>query len=642
MGFFMSEINFCNTKEQLNHLGEVVTGKTNGSQAGADIDTSTLPYTGQVRKTLPALEAEYLEAIRNAGGEPLNGGLWAAGQTFTAYNQYMVYNGVPYKPLTTTTLPYGPTGSTPDFNFVQPYVDLSSKDVDLVFSTLSDALASIKVTEGQRVRLVERTSGNGGGANWNVVLTSSVTPNTFNIVQSTATPTLSLVLEEFDSVVYPDQWGDANDMAALQAAINYAGSFTRWKSLIVSHRYNVTQSLIVDRPVDTMLAEWRVIGVGGNAGFYTALPIKIFDSSLSVTTAPLSEWCTFERILFEKDSVFTNARCFSEKFLRMKFINCEWRLIGNVKSSIYTQTWYYVAGCNIRNHFTTATGAAPFDEYFHDAPSSYDTHVTGFIIENGARFLKSSNPSDPRGTNGLYMTDGVCEGQDGHTVFAQQLSGCGFKNIHIEVNSAANFNFNADPTKINRGVSVENCHIISTTDNIINDPNFCEIIWGNTVGGKSSGNYTNGRLNDQRGCTIQGIESVGDSALVSIFLGYGGVRAQGNNSAGLFSGYTDRSLTVNEGVAFTGVDGQFQSFVYGGGVASEDLGAVSEPCRLFWGSQNPQSNPAFYGNRPFRKGSKMNYLTPASGGKEGLVCVSSGDGTGSFPCGLWLEFGSIA
>lgn len=134
MGFFMSEINFCNTKEQLNHLGEVVTGKTNGSPTGADIDTSTLPYTGQVRKTLPVLEQEYLEAIRNAGGDPINGGVWASGQTFTSYNQYMVYNDVPYKPLTTTSLPYGPTGVAPDSGFVGPFESLSSEGAANIFS----------------------------------------------------------------------------------------------------------------------------------------------------------------------------------------------------------------------------------------------------------------------------------------------------------------------------------------------------------------------------------------------------------------------------------------------------------------------------------------------------------------------------
>lgn len=125
----MSDINFCNTKEQLNHFGEVVTGKTNGSPSGSDISTSILPYTGQVRKTLPTLEAEYLSAIQSAGGDALNNGVWSAGQTFTAYNQYMAYNGVPYKPKSTTSLPYGPTVAAPDFSFVQPYVEISAGEV---------------------------------------------------------------------------------------------------------------------------------------------------------------------------------------------------------------------------------------------------------------------------------------------------------------------------------------------------------------------------------------------------------------------------------------------------------------------------------------------------------------------------------
>jgi len=73
-----------------------------------------------------ASEAEQsaIDAANSAAaivGVPLNGGVWAAGQTFTAYNQYMIYNGIPYAPLTSTTLPYGPVGATPEPAFVGPY-----------------------------------------------------------------------------------------------------------------------------------------------------------------------------------------------------------------------------------------------------------------------------------------------------------------------------------------------------------------------------------------------------------------------------------------------------------------------------------------------------------------------------------------
>ena len=138
----MSDINFCNTKEQLNHLGEVVTGKVDGSPTGDDIETSTLPYTGQVRKTLPALEEEYQADIDNfvqvsdqiiidkttefdasiASKEAeadaaidayrlLSKGPYAAGILLEDKFQYITYNGESYF---ATNPPYTTTATTPD------------------------------------------------------------------------------------------------------------------------------------------------------------------------------------------------------------------------------------------------------------------------------------------------------------------------------------------------------------------------------------------------------------------------------------------------------------------------------------------------------------------------------------------------
>lgn len=157
MGFFMSEINFCNTKEQLNHLGEVVTGKVDGSPSGADIDTSTLPYTGQVRKTLPALEAEYQEDIDNFNATAdqvitdktaefdasiaskeaeadsaidayrlLSKGPYAAGITLEDKFQYVTYNGESYF---ANNPPYTTTATTPDADsnlFIGGYINQAS------------------------------------------------------------------------------------------------------------------------------------------------------------------------------------------------------------------------------------------------------------------------------------------------------------------------------------------------------------------------------------------------------------------------------------------------------------------------------------------------------------------------------------
>ena len=79
---------------------------------------------GNERRTLKGLENEYLTAIQGIEGNPI--GAWTAGvTTFNALNDYAIYNGVPYRARTTTTLPYVAQGAdptaSPDNAFVQPY-----------------------------------------------------------------------------------------------------------------------------------------------------------------------------------------------------------------------------------------------------------------------------------------------------------------------------------------------------------------------------------------------------------------------------------------------------------------------------------------------------------------------------------------
>lgn len=94
MGFiFMAyQVNFCETKEQLKHLAEVVTGKADGSPTGADIDTSTLAYAGLVRDTLP-------ELLSKLGWYSV--GEWSTDPLISNDNQYVLYNGIRYVPLST-------------------------------------------------------------------------------------------------------------------------------------------------------------------------------------------------------------------------------------------------------------------------------------------------------------------------------------------------------------------------------------------------------------------------------------------------------------------------------------------------------------------------------------------------------------
>lgn len=73
---------------------------------------TTITRTGKTIKTLAGLESEYLFTA-------INGGVWAAGQTFTAFNQYMVFGAVAYKPKFATSLPHT-VGASPDPTKVEP------------------------------------------------------------------------------------------------------------------------------------------------------------------------------------------------------------------------------------------------------------------------------------------------------------------------------------------------------------------------------------------------------------------------------------------------------------------------------------------------------------------------------------------
>lgn len=80
---------------------------------------------------------------------------------------------------------------------------LTNDGTDVVFNydTLNDAVISTTLVDGQALNIKERTSGNGGGAIWAVVLASTVTPDTFSIVQATGVPTLALVLRQYLSSI---------------------------------------------------------------------------------------------------------------------------------------------------------------------------------------------------------------------------------------------------------------------------------------------------------------------------------------------------------------------------------------------------------------------------------------------------------
>ena len=79
---------------------------------------------------------------------------------------------------------------------------VSQSDAAMIknFATLAAAVADTGLVDGDALNIAERTTGNGGGAMWDAVLSSTVTENTYNIVQCTGVATISLVLRTKDGV----------------------------------------------------------------------------------------------------------------------------------------------------------------------------------------------------------------------------------------------------------------------------------------------------------------------------------------------------------------------------------------------------------------------------------------------------------
>lgn len=243
MGFFMSEINFCNTKEQLNHLGEVVTGKVDGSPSGADIDTSILPYTGQVRKTLPALEGEYEQSIADKETEAdaaidayrlLSKGPYSPGITLEDKFQYVTYNGESYFAVNP---PYTTTATTPDVDgnlFAGAYLTEARADERYMFSDLLDENASAEVSTTELVT----ASGWVLGSNW------SGDYNTGFIHTPGSTEELELEIPSLTTGSYEVTWRCVSPSDSKVSNSGYtitlggSGEFEMYEGNFFDHRYN--------------------------------------------------------------------------------------------------------------------------------------------------------------------------------------------------------------------------------------------------------------------------------------------------------------------------------------------------------------------------------------------------------------------
>lgn len=100
---------------------EQLVAEAEGYKDDAAASAAASEASSQASATSAAASAQSATDAANSAAliapVPLNGGVWASGQTYDFYNQYMIYNGEAYSPLPATVLPYT-VGAVPDLGFV--------------------------------------------------------------------------------------------------------------------------------------------------------------------------------------------------------------------------------------------------------------------------------------------------------------------------------------------------------------------------------------------------------------------------------------------------------------------------------------------------------------------------------------------
>ena len=257
--------------------------------------------------------------------------------------------------------------------------------------------------------------------------------------------------------------------AATQAAITWcvANNF----DLEVPYLVLLSSAVNINRQVDGAAYDnYFNIWTGSGGGFYVTSAIKMFTSSISFSTAPVSQLVKFSGIHFGSDDATRAAYILDDgRFLRSAFDGCSFSKIKCVNSTIYLQSLFF-NNCNIRRGnglFLTATAQA------------YDVRFTGANLVEAwtGSFMSLANPVG-------CVVEGVYEGISGTAIVyngAQGLDICAyFEGNGLDIDGTG--------SNVAYGVNLHGSYFSHA-----NSAQY-SVIWGagGQLGCRSHGNYHNG------------------------------------------------------------------------------------------------------------------------------------------------------
>jgi len=294
--------------------------------------------------------------------------------------------------LVVTTLPVqtGHSGKHLETNGTAAFWGLTDNKKEQVknFSTLALAVSDTTVSEGDSLNIAQRTAGNGGGAMWDVVLSATVTENTFNIVQSVGVGTLSLVLRTGGTpdAIQAGAVGDgvANDTSVLVSMLTQFGivRIPASKDCLIASNLEIPSdncTIVGDginsgskisfsgdnrrihAPFDNFtMRDLEVDGNKPNVGYETVnntdYGVNIGDSVASVITGFLFDGVRFKDIGLDGIRLQNCSNVRIED--NCEFINCRrWGVV--IIPDAFSQDDIYIGG-----HYDSSNGSGPSGKEF--------------------------------------------------------------------------------------------------------------------------------------------------------------------------------------------------------------------------------------------------------------------------------------
>lgn len=303
--------------------------------------------------------------------------------------------------------------------------------------------------------------------------------------------------------------GLTDDTQAVQDAINYCLSLTTplvggaspIPNLLVDGYFKIRSTIKINRP-ENQTGIFRIAGFGVVGGFMTTDPITMFSTDYvgsvqnNHPTSQLSNMIRFENV----QSTSTNPDAYvinANKFVRVDFYGCYWNGIKHTKS--YGND--YVQSMTLERAFVRGVTGKFFDCY-----DAYDVHING-------RFEACSDTV----INVQHEAHGCNLGDDKTLVqncyrFANIANGKGAK-ITAKYAEAITNHFAV--IGVADGVSVKDCYIASTDTNGA-DPNYYEIVVGESIAFEGSGNKFSHRGYEFTGTQKNAVVGAGDKAGVQL------------------------------------------------------------------------------------------------------------------------------